>query len=466
MTAAPPLLLEVAFLVANPNDPNEFLNHWISLMYIVDPVDASYAEHALSILASSYTIWGGLNGIIGEDQGMECRVHNQDKEMVWKHNKLWLEKQGVVAEHLKAIRQRPDELSVIERYHNGTHPQVKLLELEAWNDASRNSIDEKTRDIKKHMEFVQHIHIHFASPKIAHNLHYCQHHYSSMANISVFHSVARQSWFRQTVKDEQVVAISEQSRIFDEKLAQQKRLLDDRHTRAIAGHERIALQVENSHQHEKVERGRARSNLAVSESQWLRNGSFYIIQFPEEYIEKLEAAVKGLGKVLERILGECLVCQVERDDSTEATRGGVVVLENVADWGGDSDDDSLESLPNLVPNGDEIFGFVETRDEVHGDAAQHIELGERIRGMSARNIVAELIGTRVRDESDIFRNRDDLVGIFQDLGRPIFPHLLFSGEEDGDDGEGGGEGDEGYEEDDEFREVLGSAQGQSDALQN
>ncbi|KAH6675428.1 hypothetical protein B0J14DRAFT_652283 [Halenospora varia] len=92
-------LLEAAFMQLYPSD---VVLRAIPLANIVEPIDAVYAEHILSIVNSSYTLYGGLNGQLGGDPTMQT---NTDKlhAQLWQEGMEALELQKVTPAGIKAI---------------------------------------------------------------------------------------------------------------------------------------------------------------------------------------------------------------------------------------------------------------------------------------------------------------------------------------------------------------------------
>jgi hypothetical protein len=70
--ADPKSLLEAAFHHRFP-DINFFLRT-VLLVNVTHAVNASYAEHGIAIAGGSYSTFGGLNGTLGGDKGMEKRA--------------------------------------------------------------------------------------------------------------------------------------------------------------------------------------------------------------------------------------------------------------------------------------------------------------------------------------------------------------------------------------------------------
>jgi hypothetical protein len=82
--------------------------HTITLLNVAFPSDARCAEHALAILAGSYTRFGGLNGVLGRDKGIEPQAFNLEKPMTQPNAIHALYKQGVFPGNYAAQRETLD----------------------------------------------------------------------------------------------------------------------------------------------------------------------------------------------------------------------------------------------------------------------------------------------------------------------------------------------------------------------
>ncbi|KAF7910253.1 hypothetical protein EAE99_011300 [Botrytis elliptica] len=74
-------LLEATAYVMFPED--NFFMHHVTLLNIFTPEDAPYGEHLCSLLSLSYIMWGGLNGVIGGDDGILSKLSKLKMNDPW-----------------------------------------------------------------------------------------------------------------------------------------------------------------------------------------------------------------------------------------------------------------------------------------------------------------------------------------------------------------------------------------------
>jgi hypothetical protein len=101
-------LLEATSYVLFPGA--RYFLRFLPLVYIGDTGDAIYAEHTWSLIVASYTWYGGLNGVIGGDKGMETRLQRQSKKETFRNGPDFIVLQGHVPDRYKETEQSGESM--------------------------------------------------------------------------------------------------------------------------------------------------------------------------------------------------------------------------------------------------------------------------------------------------------------------------------------------------------------------
>ena len=90
-------------VMAKPGAANPYLMNHVVITLVLCPSEAGAAKHALPILTSSYTVWGGLNGTLGGMGGMETWAKKAG-DAAWKNAALQAIEQDVFVTPWKSRR--------------------------------------------------------------------------------------------------------------------------------------------------------------------------------------------------------------------------------------------------------------------------------------------------------------------------------------------------------------------------
>jgi hypothetical protein len=84
----------------------QFFLRSVSVINVTQAEDATYFEHALSILSSSYVEFGGLNGTLSGGNSMRTSALNSKKKDTWQNGLRALANQDIYLENIEGIRER------------------------------------------------------------------------------------------------------------------------------------------------------------------------------------------------------------------------------------------------------------------------------------------------------------------------------------------------------------------------
>jgi hypothetical protein len=135
-----PSLLEAAMQITTPQ--KQYFMQFLPLANIIDPDDAAIGEHLLSVLASSYVIFGGLNGTVGGAGSVQKNARKHGKDKTWKIGTQSLIKQDVMQGNLTRIQNEIDATAFLIKYKEKDSESRKL-------DATHEHMDRVVEEIEK-----------------------------------------------------------------------------------------------------------------------------------------------------------------------------------------------------------------------------------------------------------------------------------------------------------------------------
>jgi hypothetical protein len=104
----------------------QYFMHFIPLTNILDPDDAAIAEHLLSILASSYTMFGGLNGTVGGCGAVQKNARKYGKDRTWEIAAQSLIKQDLFQRNADKIEKEVDATAFLFQYKDKGSESTEL----------------------------------------------------------------------------------------------------------------------------------------------------------------------------------------------------------------------------------------------------------------------------------------------------------------------------------------------------
>lgn len=123
-----------------------YLLRSLTLIHIPDPGLICYGEHVISILTCSYSMYGGLNGSMGGNRGIETMARKHGTPTTWNNALRGLEKQEVF-ESNKALMER--ELSDRQFYDKYKEEGSEMRELKE-ESKSLESFEQELDEVCKH----------------------------------------------------------------------------------------------------------------------------------------------------------------------------------------------------------------------------------------------------------------------------------------------------------------------------
>ncbi|KAN0089758.1 hypothetical protein V8E51_020018 [Hyaloscypha variabilis] len=133
-------LLEAAMQITTPQ--KQYFMQFLPLANIIDPDDAAIGEHLLSVLASSYVMFGGLNGTVGGAGSVQKNARKHGKDKTWKIGTQSLIKQDVMQGNLTRIQNEIDATAFLIKYKEKDSESRKL-------DATHEHMDRVVEEIEK-----------------------------------------------------------------------------------------------------------------------------------------------------------------------------------------------------------------------------------------------------------------------------------------------------------------------------
>jgi hypothetical protein len=120
----------------------QYFMHFVPLTNVIDFNDAPVAEHLLSILASSYVMFGGLNGTQGGIGAMQKNAKRYGKDVTWKNATQSLLKQKIDQTNMDKIHKEVEASVSLFKYReagsetrklDSIRDRIQRVELESMN---------------------------------------------------------------------------------------------------------------------------------------------------------------------------------------------------------------------------------------------------------------------------------------------------------------------------------------------
>ncbi|KAF7949300.1 hypothetical protein EAE96_008464 [Botrytis aclada] len=116
----------------------KYFLHSATILNVARMNDAAYAEHALSILSSSYVMFGGFNKAIGGDEGMRKSLRRWHKPSTWTNGLHTLANQRVHLNNKTLFVNR----FKMDRFHNNwLEDNSKMIKIEKAKDGYEEAKD-------------------------------------------------------------------------------------------------------------------------------------------------------------------------------------------------------------------------------------------------------------------------------------------------------------------------------------
>ncbi|KAF7922301.1 hypothetical protein EAE99_007481 [Botrytis elliptica] len=125
-----------------------YLLRYLPIINIPDPNLICFGEHIISILASSYSIFGGLNGTLGGPKNIETNARNRAKASTWDNGLRGLEKQDVYSPNKLLIERQLSDRQFYENYKNeGSEMDILKEQIESLK-VEEDECEEAYQDAK------------------------------------------------------------------------------------------------------------------------------------------------------------------------------------------------------------------------------------------------------------------------------------------------------------------------------